>query len=146
MKTRMRTIAAAAAAVLIAASAQAQSLADIEAANERLVRDFFAEASTDLDYIRDFLAEDAVFQYEDTRVEGRDAFIARAEPKMAAVSSYRIEPVRFAVVGNTVLNERIDVATLQNGQEIRLTVASVFLIADGKIAEWREYPSPAPAP
>lgn len=141
VKDRMLTTAAATAtAALIATGALADPLADIEAANEQLVRDFFAAASTDLDHVRTFLAEDAVFQYEDTRLDSRDAYIARAEPKMAGVESYAAEPVRTVVVGNTVLNERVDIATLSDGQEIRLPVVSVFLVADGKIAEWREFP------
>jgi limonene-1,2-epoxide hydrolase len=144
-------LSAAALAAVAATGASAQSsgdvsLADREAANEQLVRNFFSEASTDLDHIRDFLAEDVTFRYEDILLEGLDAYIAQAAPKMAAVSSYAIEPLRFAVIGDTVMNERVDIATLADGREIRLNVASVFLIADGKIAEWREYPLPDATP
>lgn len=143
MKARTPTAAVLAmAAALLATGALADPLADIEAANERLVRDFFAAASADAGFYRAFLAEDVTFQYENNRVEGLDAFVARAAPKLASVSGYAIEPLRFAVAGNTVMNERVDIAALEDGQEIRLNVASVFLIADGKIAEWREYPLP----
>lgn len=126
----------------MATTAAAQTRAELEAANERLVRDFLGQASTGLDYLRRFLAEDATFQYEDTRIAGREALINQTSRKMASVDHYEMEPVRLAVVGDTVLNERIDKATLKDGQTVRLTVTSVFLIRNGKIAEWREYPQP----
>lgn len=134
--------AAAVAFACAAASAAAPSRAELEAANERLVRAFLAKASPRLDHLREFLADDVTFQYEANRIQGRDALIARTAQQMAMVDRYGMEPVRIAVVGNTVLNDRVDVATLKDGSPVRLKVTSVFLIRDGKIAEWREYPQP----
>jgi limonene-1,2-epoxide hydrolase len=93
--------------------------------------------------LRAFLAGDIAYQYEDLRIEGLDASIARAAPKLSAVSGYDVDLGRLAVIENTVLNERVDIATLPDGQQIRLSVASVLRIADGKIAEWREHSLPA---
>lgn len=147
-KVRTSAIAGAAAVALFATGAFGQSSADIEAANEQLARSFFAEASNaDLDdaddlgaYYRRFLADDVTYQYLDNRIAGLEDYIARAAPKLAAVRSYAIEPDRLVVMGNTVLSERTDSAVFDDGQEFQARVTSVFLIADGKIAEWREYP------
>jgi limonene-1,2-epoxide hydrolase len=131
--------------------AMAQSLADIEAANEQLVRAFFATAATvDFDnpdpaYLRTYLAEDFAYRYEDVRIEGLDTYIAQQLPQMSSVESYDVDLRRIAVIGNTVLNERVDVATLKDGQQHRWTVSSVILVSDGKIAEWRDYPLPGAA-
>jgi limonene-1,2-epoxide hydrolase len=46
------------------------------------------------------------------------------------------------VVGDIVLNERVDVAVMKDGQERRWHVSGVMRIAGGKIAEWRDYPLP----
>jgi limonene-1,2-epoxide hydrolase len=132
-----------ASALFAAAGAAAETRTEHEAANAALVRAFLNEASTRLDHLRRFLAEDAVFQYEAARIAGRDALIAQTAQKMQAVASYGVDVGRIAVVGDTVLNERFDNATMKDGQKVRLQVTSVFLIRDGKIAEWREYPQPA---
>lgn len=136
---------AAAVASAIAAGARAQPVAALEAANEQLVRAFLGEASADLGHLR-FLADDVTFQYEDTRIEGRQPLVDQYARKMSAASSYDVEILRLSVVGNTVLNERLDIATMKDGQQVRLNVTSVFLIEDGRIAEWREYPAPVAGP
>jgi limonene-1,2-epoxide hydrolase len=136
----------AATATLIATGASAQTLAEVEAANEALVRAFIVATSVDLRHYRDYLAHNVTFQYEGTRIEGRDALIAQAARKMSPLKAYKAEVLRLSVVGDTVLNERADMATLNDGQQIRLIVTSVFLVAGGRIVEWREYPRPAPTP
>lgn len=120
----------------------AQSQTDIEAANERLVRAFLAQASVDLRHYRAFLSDNVIYQYEGSRIEGQSALIDKALGKMSPVRTYVAEPGRISVVGNTVLNDRVDVFTMKDGEQVRLRVASVFLVAKGKIAEWREYPQP----
>jgi limonene-1,2-epoxide hydrolase len=135
-----------AAATLITTGASARTLAEIESANEALVRAFIAATSVDLRHYRGYLAENVTFQYEATRIEGRDALIAQATRKMSSLKAYKAEVLRLSVVGDTVLNERADMAMLNDGQQIRLIVTSVFVIAGGKIVEWREYPRPATTP
>lgn len=130
----------------------AQSLADIEAVNERLVRDFFAAASSvdfdkpDPTYLHDYLSDGFIYQYGDLRIEGLETYIAQQTPQLALVASASAEITRLAVIGDTVLHERFDVAILKSGQQHRWQVSSVILISDGKIAEWRDYPLPGAAP
>jgi limonene-1,2-epoxide hydrolase len=133
-------------ATLLATGASARTLAEVESANEALVRAFIAATSVDLRHYRDYLADNVTFQYEGTRIEGRDVLIAQAARKMSALKAYKAEVLRLSVVGDTVLNERADLATLNDGQQIRLVVTSVFVIAGDKIVEWREYPLPPTTP
>ncbi|HJN92190.1 MAG TPA: limonene-1,2-epoxide hydrolase family protein [Dehalococcoidia bacterium] len=48
------------------------------------------------------------------------------------------EVVHQAVVGDTVINERIDRFEV-GGQSVELPVCGVFEVRDGKIAAWRDY-------
>lgn len=150
-KTRILSVGAAAACV-VSAAAGAQSLGEIEAANEQVVRAFFASAGTvDFDnpdpaYLYDYLTEDFSYQYEALRIEGLETFIAQQQPNMALVRSAVSDLRRIVVMGNTVLNERVDLATTKDGQERRWHVSSVMRLEGGKIAEWRDYPMPDVAP
>lgn len=123
---------------------QAADQSDAEKANEKVVNDFCAAwATLDTDKLGSFLAEDAVFRMIESRppVEGRDAIIGGFKGFLATAKSARFEMVRSAVMGNTVMNERIDHFDLGDNK-MSFHITGLFYVADGKIKEWRDYTWP----
>ncbi|MFC9790568.1 nuclear transport factor 2 family protein [Rhodococcus sp. NPDC127528] len=113
---------------------------------EAIVTEFCAGwAQPDPDKIAEYFTEDAVYHNIPMEpVTGKAAirdFIAGFVGGFGGID-FRIQ--RQVSGGSIVMNERVDVFTI-NGKTIELPVTGVFEIAeDGKIAAWRDYFDMAP--
>ena len=119
--------------------ASAAPLSEVEAETRRVVEDYL-RASTDLTSNRlgDFLAEDITYEYGDTRFDDRASMLAARASLMDLLTARRYDIRRSMVLGHVLLHERID--TLEaNGGELSFHVASLFIVTEGRIQEWREY-------
>jgi len=74
-------------------------------------------------------------------MEGREAIIGGIRDFLSSARSVRFEMLRSTVIGNTVMNERIDHFDTGDDQ-LAFHISGVFLVIDGKIKEWREYQWP----
>ena len=136
--------AAAVAAFVRPGSANAADISDIEKANEKVVNDFCAAwESLDADKLGSFLTDDATFRMIESRprVDGRDAIVGGIKGFLANAKSARFEMIRSTVMGNTVLNERIDHFDMGERQ-MAFHITGFFLVKDGKIQEWQDYTWP----
>lgn len=127
--------------------AHAADMSEIEKANEKVVNDFCAAWETlDLDKLGSFLADDAVFRMIEStpRIEGREAIIDGIKGFLATAKSARFEMLRSTVIGNTVLNERIDHFDMGE-RKMDFHISGFFLVKEGKIVEWQDYTWPAGA-
>lgn len=118
-----------------------------EKANEKIVNDFCATwESMDVDKLAGFLADEVVFRMIDTApfVEGKEALREGIVGFLATRNSARFEVLRSHAVGNVVVNERVDHFGREEGNDA-FHVTGVFLVKNGKIAEWRDYMVPGPA-
>ncbi len=135
---------AAAVAAFMPRGASAATLTEVERANEKVVNDFCAAWVTrDPDQIGSYLAEDASFRALETapRTEGRAAIIDSLRSFLSSARSARFEMIRSTVIGNTVMNERIDHFDTGDDQ-LAFHISGVFLVIDGKIKEWQDYTWP----
>jgi limonene-1,2-epoxide hydrolase len=136
--------AAATAAFLRPTIAKAADISEIEKANEKVVNDFCAAwESLDPDQLGSFLADDATFRMIESRprVDGREAIINGIKGFLANAKSARFEMIRSTVMGNTVLNERIDHFDMGENK-MAFHITGFFLVKDGKIIEWQDYTWP----
>ncbi len=149
LATRRTFFAAAGTAAAVAAfvrpgKADAAEIGDIEKANEKVVNDFCAAWETlDADKLGSFLADEATFRMIESspRVEGREAIVGGIKGFLANAKSARFEMIRSTVMGNTVLNERIDHFDMGERQ-MAFHITGFFLVNDGKIQEWQDYTWP----
>ena len=123
-------------------AAQALPIDEVETATQQVV-DQYLSASTDLSSNRlgDFLAEDVTYEYAGMRFEGRESLLAARARLVGRLTTRRYEVRRSTVMGHVLLQERIDMLDI-SGREVRFHVASVFVVMDDQITEWREYPWP----
>ena len=134
----------AAACALLPRGASAATLSEVERANEKVVNDFCAAWVTrDPDQIGSYLSDDASFRPIETqpRIEGREAIIGGLRDFLSSARSARFEMIRSTVIGNTVMNERIDHFDTGD-QQLAFHISGVFLVMDGKIKEWQDYTWP----
>ena len=96
-----------------------------------------------MDKLGSFLAEDATFRMIESSppVNGRDAIMAGIKGFLANAKSARFEMIRSTVMGNTVLNERIDHFDMGDNQ-MSFHISGFFFVKDGKIQEWQDYTWP----
>ena len=135
---------AALAAFIAPRETKAATLSEVEKANEKVVDDFCAAwATLDPDNLGSYLAEDATFRAIESspRVEGRDAIIDGLRGFLSSAKSARFEMLRSTVIGNTVLNERIDHFDTGDNQ-LSFHISGFFLVVNGKIKEWQDYTWP----
>jgi limonene-1,2-epoxide hydrolase len=120
----------------------------IETANEKLVNDFCRDWSLrDAGAMSRYLADDLIYQIAPGQplIEGFEQFRNRMGPFMQRMESIRWDIVRSHAVGPLVLNERIDHFIAPEGSgapSMRFHVAGHFLIKDGKIQVWKDWPMP----
>ena len=145
---RMFLAAGGTAAAMLATSreANAATQSEVEAANEKVVNDFCAAwDSKDADKIGSYLHKDCSFRMIDEppqeRQEGRDTIIGGMKGFLDRAKSARFEVLRSVVMGNTVLNDRVDHFEL-NGEKQAYHISGFFLVKDGKIKEWQDYKWP----
>ena len=86
-----------------------------------------------------YFTEDAVYHnIPMAPTVGRAAIATQLGGMKAMMLSAGWEVVHQAATGDTVMNERVDRFTM-NGKAVAVRVAGVFVLRDGKIAEWRDY-------
>ena len=125
-------------------AASAAPISEVEKANEKVVNDFCAAWKTrDAATIGSFLANDAVYRMIETSppTKGRDAIMAALKDFLGKAKSARFEVLRSTVMGNTVLNDRIDYFELEDSK-LKFHISGFFWVVDGKIKEWQDYSWP----
>lgn len=136
-------------AMLLAGGERAEAelspgLRSYESKNEELVMDFCAAwASLDIQKIAAYFDDKIVFRMIDTTpfVEGKEAMITAMGGFLSSRTSARFEVLRSAAMGNLVINERIDHFGKENGEDA-FHITGIFVVKNGKIAEWRDYMMP----
>ena len=107
------------------------------------------------DFCRDWATRDAskLTPYLDAGIEyhmfegappimGLDTFTAQLSPFMAGMEAIEWEIIRSTVMGDIVLNERIDHFIRKEGAEgpdNHFHIVGVFLVRGGKIKYWKDY-------
>lgn len=114
--------------------------------NEKLVRDFCRDWSLrDVDALLPYLAEDLLYQIAPGQplITSRDQFAKQMGPFLKKLDSVRWDILRSCSVAPLVLNERIDYFNAPpGGLSMEFHIAGHFLIADGVIREWKDWPVP----
>lgn len=111
-----------------------------EKANVDLVTRFCESFATrDMDKIHAFLSPDLVYRITDTApaVKGAEA-LARIRAYVERSSSIEFKILDSWVRGSVVVNERVDTFVRPEGK-VAYHLTGVFLVKDGKIAEWADY-------
>ena len=127
-----------AAATGLARNADAAEPSAMEKANIQIVKDFCAAwPSHDLDKILAFFPDNGAYRMTETMepAKGREALTARIKTIINNVSQFEI--LDTWARGPMVVNERID--RFSNFQLKSWHGVGVFLVKDGKIAEWYDY-------
>jgi limonene-1,2-epoxide hydrolase len=89
--------------------------------------------------IAPFFTEDAVYLNVPMQpIIGRDAIAAVLGGMGSGMRAAGWEVIHQVVQGNVVMNERVDRFTVGD-RTIAVPVMGVFVLRDGKIAEWRDY-------
>jgi limonene-1,2-epoxide hydrolase len=130
--------------------AQADKSVDgnLEAVNEKLVTDFCRDWSLkDADALEKYLAEDLYYQIAPGQpvIESYAQFKKQMGPFMTRMETIDWEILRSHVIGPVVMNERIDYFNAPDGSKspsMRFHVVGHFLIEDGKIKVWKDWPMP----
>jgi len=121
---------------------------ELEITNETLVNDFCRDwAMRDITVLRPYLAKDLLFQMAPGRplIESRDEFEAQMGGWLNGLESVYFEILRSHVIGPVVLNERIDHFNAPEGgpgPSMRFHVVGHFLVQDGLILVWKDWPIP----
>ncbi len=121
-------------------------IAAIEEANSKLVTEFCAAWSTlDPEKIADFVSDKVIYQVIDNMplVKGKEGLKKFITPFLAKLNKAQWDILRTHAIGNLVINERVDNFYSASGKDdAHFEVAGLFLIKDGKIAEWKDYRLP----
>lgn len=115
-----------------------------EEANIKLVNEFCAAWETmDVEKIATYWDDKVTFRMIEgmQRVEGKTALVDGTKQFLATRSKARFEVLRSAAMGNTVINERIDHFTRENGTDA-FHITGFFLVKNGQILEWQDYTMP----
>ena len=113
-----------------------------EKANVALVNEFCRtwKAPLNLEKIGSFLTEDCVYRPLETAapIKGRQAIVEGLKKMLASASKAEFEVVQTFARGPIVFNERFDRFTMPQ-RSINWHGVGVFMIRDGKIAEWSDF-------
>jgi len=119
---------------------------ELERANEALVNDFCRDwAKRDAEALRPYLWEDLVYQITPGQplITSVDQFIAQMGPFMKKMESIRWDILRSHAIGPLVLNERVDYFNApEGGRSMEFRVAGHFVIEEGRIRVWKDWPIP----
>ena len=153
--SRRQLVMAAAAAGGLAACGESQMTSsestatnELEVANETLVNNFCRDWSLqDVELLRPYLAEDLLYQITPGQplLKSRDQFEKMMGAWMKGLESVRWEVLRSYVIGPLVMNERIDYFNApkgSKGRSMRFHVVGHFLVEDGVIKVWKDWPIP----
>ncbi|MBT4740939.1 MAG: SnoaL-like domain-containing protein [Rhodospirillaceae bacterium] len=117
----------------------------VEAEKEKIVTDFCkAWAKRDADALTAYLADDVEYHMFEGRppINGLAEFSGQLKPFMASMREIDWEILRSTVMGDVVLNERIDHFLRPDGSQApdnHFHVVGVFLVREGKIKYWKDY-------
>lgn len=117
----------------------------LEKQKEQIVNDFCKAWSTrDADALTPFLTDDIEYHMFEGRppINGIADFSAQLKPFMSSMREIDWEILRSSVMGDIVLNERIDHFLRPEGSNApdnHFHVVGVFLVREGKIKYWKDY-------
>lgn len=127
-------------------TAEQAKLTEQDRRNEKLVSDFCRDWSLrDVDVLLPYLAEDLLYQIAPGQplITSRDQFAKQMGPFLKKLDSVRWDILRSYAVAPLVLNERIDYFNAPpGGLSMEFHIAGHFLIANGVIKEWKDWPVP----
>lgn len=127
-------------------TAEQAKLTEQDQRNEKLVSDFCRDWSLrDVDVLLPYLAEDLLYQIAPGQplITSRDQFAKQMGPFLKKLDSVRWDILRSFSVAPLVLNERIDYFNAPpGGLSMEFHIAGHFLIANGVIKEWKDWPVP----
>ena len=106
----------------------------------QVVKDFCAAwEARDQQRILDGFTDDGIYHNIPMEpAKGKDAINGLLGFILGPASAISFEILNISASGNTVFTERVD--TFQMGDRtVKLPVAGVFEVRDGKIAAWRDY-------
>jgi limonene-1,2-epoxide hydrolase len=122
--------------------------AALEKANDALIANFVRDYATrDADALSRYVADDIVYQITTgmPEVVGIEAFRKHNDNMFKGLDKVDWINLRQFAIGQIVINDRIDEFYPYPGSKIprmRFRVAGYFLIEDGKIKVWRDFPYP----
>jgi limonene-1,2-epoxide hydrolase len=119
---------------------------ELEISNETLVTQFCRDWSNrDAEALLPYLWEDLTYQIAPGQplITSSEQFVKMMGPFMKNLESIRWDILRQHVIGPVVLNERIDHFNApEGGTSMRFQVAGHFLIEEGRIKVWKDWPIP----
>jgi limonene-1,2-epoxide hydrolase len=119
-------------------------LADREAENLEVVRQFFADWSKrDAELLAGYLADDFVYQMVEGQPDicGPQGFIEELGRVLGEFVSVEMKLLRHMAIGQLVMSERQDTLIGKDAaHSMSFSVASVTVVYDGKIAMLRDFP------
>jgi limonene-1,2-epoxide hydrolase len=122
--------------------------AALEKANDALIASFVRDYATrDADVLSRYVADDIVYQITTgmPEVVGIEAFRKHNDNMFKGLDKVDWINLRQFAIGQIVINDRIDEFYPYPGSKtprMRFRVAGYFLIEDGKIKVWRDFPYP----
>ena len=128
--------------------AEAPEKSELEIANETLVNNFCRDWSLrDVEALRPYLAEDLLYQIAPGQplIESRAQFEKQMGRWLKGLQSVRWDILRSHVIGQVVLNERIDHFNApEDGKmpSMRFHIVGHFFVEDGVIKIWKDWPMP----
>ena len=133
---------AAPAAIAVPGLAGAADWTAAEKANVAVVTEMCRtwKAPVDFDKVASFLSDDCVYRATETAppVKGRQAILDTLKKMLGTVSKAEFEIVQTFARGPMVVNERFDRFTMPQ-RSMEWHGIGVFMLKDGKIAEWNDY-------
>jgi limonene-1,2-epoxide hydrolase len=112
-----------------------------EKANIKTVTDFCAAWLThDSDKVNAFLADNVAMRWSEKApwTNGRDAAAQKIKALIDGAERVELQLLDTHARGPLVLNERMDKTTKQ-GKTNSFHLVGIFVVKDGKIAEWSDY-------
>jgi len=120
----------------------------LEQANDKLIADFVSDYATrDADKLADYVHDDVIYQITPGMPEiiGAEAFRAHNARMFDGLDKVDWINLRQHTIGQVVINERIDEFYPYPGSKVprmRFQVTGYFLVEDGRIRVWRDFPYP----
>lgn len=119
---------------------------EFEVPNETLVNNFCRDWSLqDAQALSKYLADDLTYQIAPGQplIQSFQQFVDQMGGWMKGLETIEWEIIRSYAVGPLVLNERIDHFNApEGGTSMHFHIAGHFLIEDGKIKVWKDWPMP----
>ncbi len=130
------------------ANAEDINLTELENENETLVNNFCRDWSLrDIDALTPYLADDLLYQITPGQplITSLEQFKKQMGPFLTKLESVEWEILRSHVIGQVVMNERIDHFNAPSGGKspsMHFSIVGHFVVEDGKIQIWKDWPIP----